>query len=525
MSKENNTTVKETGSNRMMSTAVLMAVIVLASKGLGLLRDILTANAFGTGLDSQAYEIASRLPITIFDFIVGGVVSAAFIPVFAELLVKDSRPAAMKFASSYINLILLITGGVSVLGVVFAEPLVGILAPDASLEVLTKAAGLTRIMFPMIIFTGLAFSFVGILQSLGEFRIPALISLVSNAIMVAYLVFFRDRFGVTGLSVAMIIGWASQAAIQIPKLHRLGFSYEIRSGLGSKEIKTALLSALPILVGTWTQPICSVINTAYASGMNGGRAISALSYANKLYIIIVGIFAFVATNLLFPYMSRANAAGEEEKAKALMKTSLKILIFIIAPITVGILLLADPFIALVYERGEFTAQDTVLTASALRGYAVGMLFMSVNEVLTKAFFSEKRVIVPMVSSLISMGANIIAVILFAERMGVFGVALISALATALNCVINYCVMHRRKKLFGAGDWLDVFRSLLCAGVMGVAVYFAHTFFSSHFGAALSLLFSIAAGVIVYAVTALLLRSEELMPILRGVKSKLGKKSV
>lgn len=517
----NEKTVKTepSGAGKMFGTAAIMAIIVVCSKGLGLLRDILTARAFGTGVSSQAYEIASALPITIFDFIVGGVVSAAFIPVFAELLVKKSKQAAMKFASSYINLILLITGAVSVLGIIFAHPLVSALAPGESAEVLAEAAKLTRIMFPMVIFCGMAFSFVGILQSLGEFRIPALISLVSNVIMVAYLIFFGDRFGVVGLSVAMILGWVSQAAVQIPMLRKLGFRYELRSRLGSPEIKTALFSAFPILVGTWTQPICSVINKAYASGMNGGRAISALSYANKLYIIIVGVFAFVATNLLFPYMSRANAAGEEEKAKQLMLTSVKILIFIIAPISIGILLLADPFIALVYERGEFTAQDTVLTATALRGYAVGMLFMSVNEVLTKAFFSEKRVIAPMVSSVISMGANIVAIMLFAEKMGVFGVALMSALATVLNCAINYCVMHRREKMFALRDWLDVGRSLLSAAVMGAAVWFSYSFCQERFGKLLTFAIPVVLGVLVYAVVSLLIGSEEWKPILKKLRRK------
>ena len=355
----------------MFSTAVLMAAIVIVAKALGLLRDILVANAYGMQSAAQAYEIASRLPIMIFDFVIGGVVSAAFIPIFSELLVKRSEKDAMRFANSYVNLIFVLTATMALLGILFSDSLVRFLAPEASSEVLSLASYLSKIMFPMIVFTGLAFSFVGILQSLGEFRIPALISLVSNSIMVAYLFFLNSFFGIVGLAVAMLLGWASQALVQVPKLRSLGYRYSPVFDFASPEIKRSLKSALPILIGTWTQPICSLINTRYASGLDNGRAITALSYSNKLYIIIVGVFTFVATNLLFPYMSRANASGKTDDARRLMISSVKILVFIIAPITVGIIILAHPFCAVIYERGAFTHRRSAAVLCGRNAFHVG----------------------------------------------------------------------------------------------------------------------------------------------------------
>lgn len=502
----------------MFGTAALMAIIVVMSKSLGLLRDILVARAYGTTEMAQAYDIASRLPIMIFDFIIGGVVTAAFIPVFSSLLVKKGKDDAMKFANSYVNLILLVTALIAVVGVIFSPYLVGFLAPEASENVLSAAAGLSRIMFPMVIFTGLAFSFVGILQSLGEFRIPALISLVSNLIMVTYL-FALDRFfGVVGLAFAMLVGWASQAFIQAPKLYSLGYRYSIRANLRSPEIKRSLLSALPILIGTWTQPLCSLINTRYASGIAEGRAMTALSYSNKLYIIIVGIFTFVATNLLFPYMSRANAEGDKSESRRLMITSIKILVFIIAPITVGIMVLSEPFVAVMYQRGEFTASDTLMTAEALRCYTVGMLFMAVNEVLTKTFFADGRTVVPMVTSLISMSVNVITVILLSPVLGVGGIALISGIATAVNCVLNYSVMRKREKLLSGRDWLDLFRSLVCAAVMGTAVYGITRLFPSLPDLAL-LAVCVIGGVSVYFILAFILRSDEVKLFVNNILKK------
>lgn len=485
-----------------------MAIIVIASKALGLLRDILIANSYGTTFQSQAYEIASRLPISIFDFIIGGVVTAAFIPVFSELLVKKDRKEAMKFANSYVNLILIITAAITLVGVIFSNQLVYFLAPEASDEVLSTATHLSRIMFPMIIFTGLAFCFVGILQSLGEFRIPAVISLVSNLIMVAYLFTLNSVFGIVGLAFAMLIGWASQAFIQVPKLHSLGYRYSPRADLKSPEIKRALTSALPILIGTWTQPVCSLINTRYASGIEEGRAISALSYSNKLYIIIVGIFTFVATNLLFPYMSRANAAGKKEESRKFMLSSVKILVFIIAPIMAGILVLARPFVSVIYERGAFTSADTAMTAEALCCYTVGMLFMAVNEVLTKTFFADGRTLPPMITSLISMTVNVTAVIVLSPILGIGGIALLSGIATALNCTLNYLIMKKSRKLLSGRDWLDIFRSLLCAAVMGAAI-FALMRLAPDMSGIVTLIAGIAVGASVYFILALLLRSDEI----------------
>ena len=498
----------EMGAKRMFGTAAIMGIIIVISKLLGLIRDRAVAGAYGTSDLAKAYTIASKLPINIFDLVIGGVVTAAFIPTFSSLLVKDDRERARRFANSYVNLILIITSAIAVAGIILAPWLVRFLAPEASENVLELAARLSRIMFPMIIFTGLAFSFVGILQSLGEFRIPALISLVSNAIMVAYLYTLNPVFGIYGLAVAMLVGWASQAFIQAPKLNSLGYRHSFTLDLKMPEIKRALLSAVPILIASWTQPFCSLINTIFVSGMNGGRAIPAMDYANKLYIIIVGIFSFVATNLLFPYMSRANAAGKRDEARRLTAVSVKVLVFIIAPIAVGIAVLAEPFCALIYQHGEFTAADTALTAEALRCYAVGMLFMAVNEVLVKLFFADSRTVVPMISSIASITVNIVAVVTLHSYIGVGGIALISGIATGVNCLINYIVMRRDGRLFSLRDLLDLLRSLLCAAAMGAGVWALYKFVLGGRSVIVVLAVGVAAGAVVYALLAVVTRSDE-----------------
>lgn len=506
---------KKTG---ILGYAAIMGIIILFSKVLGLFRDILVANFYGTGTESIAYEAASRIPVTIFDLVIGGVVSSAFIPVFNSVLVKKGKKDAMDFANSYVNFILLICSVIAALGMIFAKGLVTLVAPDISTEAAELAVRLTRIMFPMIIFTGLAYSFVGVLQSLGEYNLPALISLFSNTIMVVYLFTLNRFFGVVGLSVAMLLGWASQAIVQIPKVHSFGFRYRPKVKIFDPTLMRAAKNALPILVGTWTTPICNVINTRYASDIENGRAITVLGYANRLYIMIVGLFSFVATNLLFPYFSRAEASGDREGASKMIRTSVKTLIYIIAPIAVGIMLLSEPFTAIVYERGSFDAGDTVLTAQALSKYAVGMLFMAANEVMVKALFAAEKSKLPMFSSLAALVFNIILVSNFSSRLGVGGIALVSSIATVINLVINLIFAHRTGVCrFGGRDVLDIVSSVVSAAAMIPVIFIVKSQFASNI---MCVALSVIAAAPVYFIVSLALRSEEAKFITKAVKTKL-----
>lgn len=520
------------GRKSLAASAALMGIIILFSKALGLLRDILVASAYGTAAEGVAYETASKLPVTVFDFVLGGVVTAAFIPVYNSLAVKKDRKEALSFAQSYVNLILLVTVILSAVGAAAAPLFVRLMAPDLAPETAALAARLTRIMFPMVIFVGLAFSFVGFLQSEGEYNIPALISLVSNALMVGYLLIFNSRFGVYGLAAAMLIGWCAQAAVQIPAVRKRGFRYRLTAPLFTPDTLRAAKNTVPILIATWTTPVCAIINTRLASGIEGGRPIAALGYANRLYIIIVGLFSFVATNLLFPHFARGTASGDTEANGRLIRASLRTLSFIIAPIAAGVATLAAPFVSLIYERGEFTADDTRLTAAALSMYAAGMLFSACGEVLTKAFFAAERTKLPMIASLISLAFNAAAIYasraLLGEKFGVGTIALMTALSAAVNMTINLIFACRKKLIPSSGllsDGLDIGKSALSALVMGAAVWFLRgKCVSSGMGRLAGFALPVLAGAAVYALCVFLLRSGEMRMLCAAIAGKLKKKS-
>lgn len=498
-------------------TVLLMVAATLLSKLLGLLRDILLASSYGTGAEAVAFESASRMPTLLFDFVLGGVVTAAFIPVYNGILTREGKASAMRYANCYLNLTLLISALLCAVGMAGAELLVAWITPGLEAPVAALAVRLTRILFPQVIFTALAYAFVGILQSMGEFNLPALISLISNAVVVLYYVTLNNRFGIVGLAVATLIGWAMQAAVQAPKAHALGYRYSPVIDLKSAPIRTSAKMALPILVSTWMQPVCSLINTRYASGIDGGRAITDIGYANRLYTILVGLFSFVATNLIFPKISRQTAAGQDGEARRLSAVSVKLLWLVILPISAGIFLLSEPFVRLIYLRGEFTAEDAKMTATALQFFALGMPALAANEVLTKLFFSRKQVRTPMAVALIAIAADLALVALLSPVMGVAGIALATGLSVSLSALCNDLVLrHGGEALFSREDFWDTGRMLLATAVLAGGVFaVSHAMpASSDF---LSILFPAVVGVVLYGGVLLLLPTREVRSFLSARK--------
>ncbi len=503
-------------------SAFLMGIIILISKLMGLLRDVSVARIWGSSEFAVAYETASKLPLTVFDFVLGSAVTSAFIPIYNSVMVKKGKKSALDFASSYINLILLITAGIALIGEVFAPMLVNFIAPDLAESTSALAVNLTRIMFPMVIFVGLAFTFVGFLQSEGEFNLPAVISLVSNAIMIGYLLFLSDKYGVIGLSVAMLVGWASQALVQLPSAVKRGIKYSPLSPINTPEIKRAARNTLPILAATWTSPLCSLINTRVASGIEEGRAIAALGYANKLYIIIVGLFSFVATNLLFPYFAKSAASGNTDESDKLTRLSIRTLTFIILPISAGVAILSKPFISLIYENGVFNSTDTQMTAAALTAYSFGMVFASISEILTKAFFAVEKTKIPMYSSLISVVVNILAVALFKDKLTVSGVAGITALVSAVNMAVNLiCAIKLNLIKPQKTDGIDISKSALSTALMSAAIIIFVNLVQLN-GKLLQLIIPTIVGIAIYALSSILLKSSEMTTVLNAAKSIIHK---
>ncbi len=524
-------------SKKMLKTASFMVMATLLAKVFGLLRETFLAAAFGTSYVADSFIAASNVPLTLFDMVIGGVISSTFIPVFNEYLEKDSntpdpKGRAMRFANLYVNTILVITFVITALGMVFSKQLIAYLAPGLSPDASSLAQVLSVILFPMLIFTGLAYSFVGLLQSFGEYNVPSVISLVSNGAIIVYFIVFSDKFGVHGLAVAMLIGWGLQAAIQIPWLKKFGFKYTPALSFKDEGIRSAAKLALPMLVSTWVQPLCTLINTVLASF----DSVSALNYANKLYLIVTGVFSFVVTNLIFPMMSRASVSGKKSEVKSMTVTSLKVITSIILPIMVIFFLMPREITSIIYERGEFDSSSVALTSGALKFYSLGMLSYAFCEIMNKSFFAMHNSKTPMVTSVVSIISNILLCVLFFSvfDMGLSGLALAAAVSSVINAVMLYVLLNRhyRKNGFeGEGvlsgrNLADVLKIVASSGVMAVVIMAVSAIFGDALralpmGKYIEFLAPAALGGIVYIVMCAILRVDELK-LITDMFSKKGK---
>lgn len=514
---------KDSGK-RMLLVAGFMAFATFTAKALGLIRDSLMGAYFGTGIEADAFMAASKLPTTLFDMVVGGVISATFIPIFNEILTKENKREASKFANKFITMIILVTVLISIFGIAFADPLVSFMAPNFEADTHNLTVQLTSIMFPMIIFTGIAFSFVGILQSYGEYNIPSIISLVSNAAIILYFIVFGKKFGVTGLAVTMIIAWSLQVLVQVPSLIKLNFRFKPDFRLRDKHIWSTIILAIPMLISTWVQPLYTLVNARFASHMPG--AYSSLEYANRLYIIVTGVFSFVVTNLIFPKLSRANAGDNREEANALIVTSLKAIIIVIAPLMAGFMILSRPITSIIYEHGAF--ESTEVVSNALACYAVGMVFLAINEVLSKTFFSMKNSVTPMLTAIVSMLFNIVFV---ASVYGFIkddvktltsGLALAAALGSVVNAVLNAVMLLKKQPgMLKKADVITIAKVILSTLVMSAAVYAVYSLLDGRFegmtGNIIICAICAFTGIAVYGVMVLVLRVEEILRLIPGRK--------
>ena len=255
----------EKSANSTVKTVGFMMMITLIGKLLGLVREQLLAANYSIGAEAAAFMTASRIPRTFFDAVFASAISASFIPIFNEYLEKKGKQEAFRLSNIFITMIGVVTCIMTVLGIVFAEPITWLFADGMTTYTAKICVEFLRILFPTVIFTGVAFSFVGILQSLEEFTIPAAMSIVSNAVIILYYIFLNDKFGIEGLTIAFLIGWAMQAMIQIPALYKKGYRFHVDFHFKEEGMKKIVLLMLPVMISTWIQPINFVINTKFAS--------------------------------------------------------------------------------------------------------------------------------------------------------------------------------------------------------------------------------------------------------------------
>ena len=520
MKKEVLALSKKDSGKKILLTAVFMVGATLLSKVLGLARDSLLTAFFGAGIESDAFNTASTIPTTLFDVVIGGVISATFIPVFNNIMAEKGKKDAMGFVNKFVTLIVCITVLISIAGILLREPFVRFMAAGYEPEKQTLAANLTAIMFPMIIFTGLAFSFVGLLQSFGEYNIPSIISLVSNAAIILYYVTLGKRFGIYGLAVTMIIAWSLQFFIEVPWIKKFGVKFRPDFRFKDKYVLQALKLAGPMLIATWVQPLYTIVNQRLASNIDS--AVTYIQQSSRLYLIVTGVVSFVVTNLIFPKLAQAIADKRDEDAKKLFSTSIRSMFLVILPLMAAFMILSGPVAGMIFGLGKMTVEGVKIISVLLKCYSIGMAGLAINEVLSKTFFSMQDSKIPMRNSILSMVVNIALAYILFRFLKTNGLAIATACGSICNALFNAISMGRKHPgMLSKGDAVTALKVIIATIVMAAAVYGVYILVSPHFGGlihnfignALICCISGGAGIAVYGVLVILLKIEEITQLL------------
>ena len=501
----------------IIKTFTFMFSAMFLAKILGLIRNIVFAKFYGTGFEATAFFTASRIPLQLLDITLGAAISSTFIPVFNEYLQKNGKERAISFANNFLNVIIIISLILSILGIAFAEPIVKIISPNLDIETMNLTVSLAKILFPVLLFTAVAFVFVGFLQSMDEFNIPAIISVVSNGILILYLLIFNDKFGVQGVAIAMLIGWGTQIIVQIPSVVKKGFKYKLKVNFRDEGLKKVVKLAIPILISSWVQPINNIVNLRLASGLEGGQAVPAIEYAYTLYLIIVGVFSYTLSNIIFPELSKLSANNDEKQFKEVIKKAIEISVFFIIPMSVGIWFLSADIIKLIYEGGEFTTNSTALTAGALQLYAVGMIGYGLMEILNKTLYARQDAKTPMIISGFAIICNILLSILFVRKMGYIGLPFAASVTSILTTLVMLVVIS--KKIHGIvdkGTLKEVIKAIISATFMGIVVYYSKKILLSPI---LLMIVSVVTGIFTYLIIEIILKSNIVKEGIKIIKKK------
>ena len=529
--------MNESNANSQIARAagtVMIAIII--GQLAGLARGILVARAFGASPELDAFFAANRVSETLFLLVAGGALGSAFIPTFTGLLAKNEKGSAWRLASSLANAVTLTLSLLAVLSAVFAPQIVRYaLAPGLSTNpyLFALTVSLLRIQLIAAVLFGIGGLIVGILNAHQVFLIPALTPAMYQLGIIFGTVALAPSMGIYGLAWGVVIGAAMYLLLQIPSIAKLLTGNWLQNtdhfslGLHDSNVRQVLLLMGPRLLGVAVVQLNFWVNTWLATQMAPG-SVTGLYYGFSLMLMAQAAIAQSVAIAAMPTFSAQHALGKTSEMRTSLAASLRGIIFLALPASVGLILLREPLIALLYRRGEFDERSVQLVAWSLLWYAAGLVGHSIMEVLTRAFYAQQDTKTPVIIGTIAMGLNVVFSIFFSnlfQQIGWMphgGLALANSLATALEATALFIVM--RKRLNGIeGNFLarGFGASALAVTAMGLGLM-VWIQFTSNWGILSTALGGVTIGGGMYVLSMWALRVPELSFILNKLESEVSR---
>lgn len=515
-----------TEKTRVTRAAVVVAAATLLSRISGFARDMLIAWFFGAGFYSDAFFVAFRIPNFLRRLFAEGSLSMAVVSVFTEIMVKKGRDDAYGFAAGALKVLSVILALVSFSGILLSPVMVRLLAPGfvSHPDKLFLTISLTQWMFPYIFFIGMVALCMGLLNVLGHFAAPAVAPVLLNIAMIGAMLWISPHMNepITGLASGVLIGGFLQLALQAPFLIKKGICRVKKVSWHHPGIKKIGRYMLPMVFGAAAYQVNVLVGTFLASFLMEG-SVSYLYYADRLVQFPLGIFAAALSTAVLPTLSKQAMAGDAKALKETFDYSLKLVLFTTVPAMTGLVVLREPLVRLLFERGQFDADAARLTASTLLYYGIGIWAFAAVRVAVSVFYAVQDTITPVKTALVSIAANILLGSILITKMGCQGIALSTSIASMINvCLLLRVIAVKFNGLELKGLAVSAGKTIISSVIMGTAVHLTmHEFSFRESGSTHDLMVCVLSGVVVgiavYGVCAFGTKHPEFEAILARLK--------
>ncbi|MDY6866991.1 MAG: murein biosynthesis integral membrane protein MurJ [Chloroflexota bacterium] len=520
----------QTANQKIAGAAGTVMIAFIISNLVGVVRGVVITDAFGTSAELDSFNAANRIAELLFNIVAGGALGSAFIPSFTGFLAKEDRAGAWRLASGVINMVFCALVLISVMAWIFAPQIVQeglfLLVPESDPVQEALTISLLRIMLPSVVIFGISGLVMGILNAHKVFLIPSIAPAMYSLGMILGTWLLPEALGIRRLAYGVVGGALMHLLVQLPRVWRLRErAYHLYFGLRDRAVIRVFRLMGPRLLGVAVVQLNFIVNTIIALGQPEG-SVSAVTLAFALMLMPQQAVAQSAAIASLPTFSEQVALGKLDEMRSSLASTLRAVLILAIPASVGLILLRTPIVALLYQRGEFTARSTELVAWALLWYAAGLVGHALVEVLSRAFYALHDTRTPVTVGVIAMGLNIGFSLLFAqtfERMGWMphgGLALANSLATGLESLALVLLMRKRLKgLEGGYIWKGVGISVLGTGLMATAVLGMQALLGERslivvtFGA-------LGVGVVVYVGLMWALKMPELLGMVRVLVSRI-----
>ncbi len=500
-----------------LNSAVIIIVATIGSRGLGLLRDIVLANQFGTGPTLAAYKAAFRVPDLLYTLIVGGALGSSLIPVFSRFLGRNEGEKAWKLANAVVNYALLgLVVAAGVAWVLMPTLVEVVLAPSYPREVQLLTIDLARLLLIQPFFMGLGGIALSLLNGHENFLWPALAPLIYNISIILGAVFLVGPLGIYGVITGVIVGAVLYLLVQLPALWRLGFYWRPSLQLRRTEGAAPVLKALgPRLIGQAVFQFNFIVATNLGSRLDNGPArVVAFENGYTIFMLPHGIFAMSLATVAFPAMARLLGANDLPGMKRTLAGSLRQVYFFALPAAVGLAVLARPIVSTIYQSGRFDQQSTDLVSATVMYFSFGLISYGLVEILTRAFYAMQDTRTPVIIAVVTVGLNFIFSLALVGWLAQGGLALALALSTTVEMIgLAIMLLRRIGRVPGlVGPGLKITGA---AALMGLVIWLGQWWLSAPLAEGNKLVVVALTGLLVglgggiYVVTAYLLRIEEL----------------